>query len=130
MNKSQFFSNIPFSSTNFCLVKPEPVIIDDFLLSERVGCTRRVHWQPLDTGKCSVEYNIQFRNRHGTVLGNATNIRNNVSFYCTDDYASSYSVTMWASHKGIKGTESKVTILFVRRKITIAEAKGMQVFLI
>ena len=118
------------SSTNFCLVKPEPVIIDDFLLSEKVGCTRRVQWEPLDTGNCLVEYTIQFRNRYGTILGNATNIRNNVNFYCTDNYASSYSVTVWATHKGVKGTKSQVTILFVRREIINSEAKGMQIFLI
>ena len=118
------------SSTNFCLVKPEPVIIDDFLLSEKVGCTRRVQWEPLNTGNCPVEYTIQFRNRYGTILGNATNIRNNVNFYCRDNYASSYSVTMWATHKGVKGTKSQVTILFVRREIINSEAKGMQVFLI
>ena len=116
------------SSTHFCLVEPEPVSIDDFLLSERAGCTRRVQWQPLDTGNCPVEYNIQFMNRYGTILGNATNIRNNVSFYCTDDYANSYSVTMWATHKGIKGTESQVTILFVRQKIVNSETKGMQIY--
>ena len=81
-------------STNLYLVKPDPVIIDDFLLSEKVGCTLRVQWQPLDTGNCPVEYTIQFRNRYGTILGNATNIRNNVNFYCTDNYASFYSVTM------------------------------------
>ena len=118
------------SSTNFCLVKPEPVIIDDFLLSEKVGCTRRVQWEPLDTENCLVEYTIQFRNRYGTMLGNATNIRNNVNFYCTDNYASSYSVTMWATHKGVKGTKSQVTILFVRREIINSETKGMHVFLI
>ena len=118
------------SSTNFCLVKPEPVIIDDFLLSEKFGCTRRVQWEPLDTGNCLVEYTIQFRNRYGTILGNATNIRNNVNFYCTDNYASSYSVTMWATHKGVKGTKSQVTILFVRREIINSETKGMHVFLI
>lgn len=118
------------SSTNFCLVKPEPVIIDDFLLSEKVGCTRRVQWEPLDTGNCLVEYTIQFRNRYGTILGNATNIRNNVNFYCTDNYASSYSVTMWATHKGVKGTKSQVTILFVRREIINSETKGMHVLLI
>ena len=118
------------SSTNFCLVKPEPVIIDDFLLSEKVGCTLRVQWQPLDIGNCPVEYTIQFRNRYGTILGNATNIRNNINFYCTDNYASIYSVTMWATHKGVKGTKSHITILFVRREIINSEAKGMQVFLI
>lgn len=118
------------SSTNFCLVKPEPVIIDDFLLSEKVGCTRRVQWEPVDTGNCPVEYTIQFRNRYGTILGNATNIRNNVNFYCTDNYASSYSVTMWATHKGVKGTKSQVTILFIRREIINSETKGMHVFLI
>lgn len=117
-------------STNFCLVKPKPVIIDDFLLSEKVGCTRRVQWEPLDTGNCPVEYTIQFRNRYSPMLGNATNIRNNVNFYCTDNYASSYSVTMWATHKGVKGTKSQVTILFVRREIINSETKGMQVFLI
>ena len=118
------------SSTNFCLVKPEPVIIDDFLLSEKVGCTRRVQWEPLDTGNCPVEYTIQFRNRYGTMLGNATNIRKNINFYYTDNYASIYSVTMWATHKGVKGTKSHITILFVRREIINSEAKGMQDFLI
>lgn len=117
-------------STNFYLVKPDPAIIDDFLLSEKVGCSLRVQWQPLDTGNCPVEYTIQFRNRYGTILGNATNIRSNISFYCTDNYASIYSVTMWATHKGVKGTKSHITILFVRREIINSEAKGVQVFLI
>ena len=118
------------SSTNICLVKPGTVSTDDFLLSEKVGCARRVQWQPLDTGKCPVEYNIQFRNRYGAILGNATNIRKNVSFYCTNDYACSYSVKMWATYRGIKGTESQLTILIVKQKIIIAEAKGMKIFFI
>ena len=118
------------SSTTFCLVKPEPVIIDNFLLSEKVGCTRRVQCQRLDTGNCAMEYTIQFRNRHGAILDNATNIRNNVSICCTDNYASSYSVTRWATHKGVKGTKSLVTILFIGREIINSEAKGMQIFLI
>ena len=106
------------------------MIVDDFLLSKKVGCTRRVQWQPLNTGNCPVEYTIQFRNRYGTILGNATNIRNNVNFYCTDNYASSYSVTMWATQEGVRGTKSQVTILFARREIINSEAKGMQLFLI
>ena len=125
LNESWYFRDILFLSTNLCLVKPDQVIIDGFLPSDKAGCTRRVQWQPLDTGKCPVEYNIQFRNRYDKILGNVTNIRNNVNFYCTDDYANSYSVTMCATFKSIKGIESQVTLLCVIGKTVIHDRKGM-----
>ena len=59
----------------------------------------------------------------GTVMG----IRNNVSFYCTDDYANSYSVMMWAVHNGVKGTKSKVVALFTTPKTIITDRKGMHI---
>lgn len=71
-----------------------------------------------------MEYNIQFRNRYDKILGNVTNIRNNVNFYCTDDYANSYSVTMWATFKSIKGIESQVTLLCAIGKTVVHEKKG------
>ena len=35
-----------------------------------------------------------------------------------------------ATYRDIKGTESQLTILFVKRKIIIAEAKGMEIVFI
>ena len=90
-----------------------------------VACSRRVQWQHLDTGNCVVEYNIEFINNCGTILGTVTGINNNVSFYCTDDYANSSSVIMWAVQNGVKGTKSKVVALFTTQKTIITDTKGM-----
>lgn len=92
-----------------------------------VACSRHVQWQHLDTGNCVVEYNIEFINNCGTTLGTVTGIRNNVNFYCTDDYANSSSVKMWAVKNGVKGTKSKVVALFTTPKTTIADTKGMYI---
>lgn len=102
--------------------------IDGFLPYGKAGCTHRVQWQPLNTGKCPVEYNIQFQGRYGNILGNVTNVKNNVNFYCTDDYANSYSVTIWASYKGVKGIESQVTFLHTTKKAATVEKKGTETF--
>ena len=71
-----------------------------------------------------MEYNIEFINSCGTILGTVTGIKNNVSFYCTDDYANSSSVIMWAVQNGVKETKSKVVALFKTTK-TITDSKGM-----
>ena len=113
------------SQCNFCLVKPDPVRIKAFLTTDVVACSRRVQWQHLDTGNCVVEYNIEFINNCGTILGTVTGIRNNVSFYCTDDYGNSSSVVIWAVQNGFKGTKSKPAALFTTPKTIITVTKGM-----
>ena len=70
-----------------------------------------------------MKYNIEFKNNCDTILGNVTGIRNNVSFYCTDDYAESSSVTVWAVRKGVKGTKSEIA-LFATPKTIITDTKG------
>ena len=74
-----------------------------------------------------VEYNIEFINSCGEILGTVTGIRNNLNFYCTDDYASSFSVIMWAIQNGVKGTKSKVVALFTTPKAIITNTKGMHI---
>ena len=74
-----------------------------------------------------MEYNIEFKNNCDTILGTVTGIRNNVSFYCTDEYATSSSVTMWAIRKGVIGTKSKVVALFPTSKTIITETRGMYI---
>lgn len=113
----------PKSQCNFRLVKPDPVSAESFIISDTVGCRLRVQWQLLDTGTCAVKYNIEFKNNCDTILGNVTGIRNNVSFYCTDDYAESSSVTVWAVRKGVKGTKSEIA-LFATPKTIITDTKG------
>ena len=74
-----------------------------------------------------MEYNIEFMNNCGTTIGIVTGIRNNVSFYCTDDYANSSSVAMWAVRKGVKGTRSKEVPLFKTPRTIITNKKGMRI---
>ena len=126
INLSRNVSDILLNLINICLVKPDPVRIEAFLLSNEVRCRLHVQWQPIDTGKCPLEYNIQFWNSCGTILGTVTVARNNNGSYCTDAYNESYGVTMFATHKGVKGTETRVTILRTTRKTTITKAKGKQ----
>ena len=71
-----------------------------------------------------VEYNIEFKNDCDTILGTVTGIRNNDSFYCTDDYAKSSYMAMWAVQNGVKGTKSKALALFTKQK-TITDTEGM-----
>ena len=71
-----------------------------------------------------MEYNIEFKNDCDAILGTITGIRNNISLYCTDDYAKSSSVTMWAVRKGVSGIRSKVA-LFTTPKTTVTVKKGM-----
>ena len=92
-----------------------------------VACSRRVQWQHLDTGNCVVEYNIEFINNCGTILGTVTGIKNNVSVYCTVDYANSSSVIMWAVQNGVDGTKSKVVALFTTPKTIITDTNGMHI---
>lgn len=74
-----------------------------------------------------MEYNIEFINSCGTILGTVTGIKNNVSFYCTDDYANSSSVIMWAVQNGVKGTKSKVVALITTLKTIMTDSKGMHI---
>ena len=111
----------------FHLVKPDPVSIEAFLTSNTVACSRRVQWQLLDTGNCMVEYNIEFKNKCDTIVGTVTGIRNNVSFYCTDDYTKSSSVAMWAVHNGVSGTKSKTLPLLSTQKRTITDTEGRHI---
>ena len=115
------------SQCNFCLVKPDPVHIEAFVTTDTVACSRRVQWQHLDTGNCVVEYNIEFINNCGTILGTVTGIRNNVSFYCTDEYANSSSVIMWAVQNGVKGTKSKIVALFTTPQTILTDTKGKHI---
>lgn len=115
------------SQHNFRLVKPGPVHIESFLITDTVACSRRVQWQHLDTGNCAVEYNIEFKNTRGTIVGTVTGIRNNVSFYCTDDYINSFSVTMWAVLKGIKGTKSIIEAFITAPKTMSTDKNGMYI---
>ena len=109
----------------FYLVKPDPVHIDHFLPSGKFGCNRRVQWQPIDTGACQVNYNIQFRDNSSTIVGSVTGVKDNVNIFCTDDYSNSLSVTMWASHNGVNGNKSQVELFHNTRKRLVAEAEGM-----
>ena len=84
-----------------------------------------MQWQPLDTGKCFVKYNIKFIDRCGRIVGNITTVRNNISFYCTEDYANIYSLIIWATYNGVKGTESQIALLRTTPKTTITSANGM-----
>ena len=106
-------------------MKPGPVHIESFLTSATVSCNCRVQWQLLDTGHCPVKYNIEFIDNCGKILGNITDIGNNVSFYCTNNYARSYSVTMWASRIGVRGPKSQAAILLTTSKSVLSNAKGM-----
>lgn len=74
-----------------------------------------------------VEYNIKFKNSCDTILGTVTGIRNNVSFYCTDDYTKSSPVAMWAVQNGVKGPESKALALFTTQKTIITDTKDMYI---
>ena len=117
----------PVSQCNFCLVKADPVHIEAFGTTDMVACSRRVQWQHLDTGNCVVEYNIEFIDNCGTILGTVMGIGNNISFYCTDDYANSSSVIMWAVQNGVKGTRSKAVALFTMPKTIITDTKGIPI---
>ena len=110
-------------------MKLDPVRIEGFFTSDTVSCNRRVQWQRLNTGHCTVEYNIEFKDNCGKIFGNITDIRNNVTFYCTDDYDDSYSVTMWASLNGLRGAKSQVAVLITTPKVVLSNAKGNHVVL-
>ena len=93
---------------NFLLVVPAKVSIDNFFAVDgKSGCngTRRVQWQPLDTGSCSVAYTIEFRNKTGDITGTVENIIG--TSYCTKDYDMAVLVIMWATYEGRKGIKSE-----------------------
>ena len=117
----QMFQTLP---CNFLLVVPAKVIIDNFFRNDdQHGCngTRRVQWQRLDTGTCSVEYTIEFKNSTGGVIGTVTNMNNKIS-YCTNDYDSADSAVMWATYKGTQGNKSEEKLLTARPKQTTSRA--------
>lgn len=72
-----------------------------------------------------MKYNIEFIDKCGKILGKVADIGDNVSFYCTDDYADSYSVTMWASRNGVRGTKTQVATPLKTPKAVLSNAKGM-----
>ena len=79
---------------------PAQVKIDNFFQNdEQVGCnsTRRVQWQPVNTGSCSVEYAIEFRNITNNIIGVVESITD--SFYCTSDNDNAISVIVWATYE-------------------------------
>ena len=91
---------------------PGKVEIDNFFRNDdQVGCnsTRRVQWQPINTGSCTVECAIAFRNSADDTIGTIEHIRD--SFYCTSGYDNANSVIIWATYKGTKGPESEANFL-------------------
>ena len=97
---------------NFHLVTPAKVEIDYFSQKyKQVGCngTRRVKWDPLITGNCSVKYTIEFRNGTNDTIDIVRNITD--TFYCTSDFDNAKSIVMWATYKGTEGDKSNVTFL-------------------
>ena len=106
---------LKFLLCNFLLVVPAQVKIGNFFQNdEQVGCngTRRVQWQPVDTGSCSVEYAIEFRNGANNIIRVVENITG--SFYCTSHHDNAISVTVWATYKGTQGVKSKPAFLTAR----------------
>ena len=96
---------------DFVLVVPTKVEIDDFFRNdEQVGCngTRRVKWQPIKTGSCSVEYTIDFRNSANDSIDTVENITGNS--YCSSKYNNATSVIMWATYKGTSGIKSEAKL--------------------
>ena len=73
-----------------------------------------------------MKYNIQFRDNGSTIVGTVIGVKRNVNIFCTDDYANSTSVTMWAKHNGVKGNESQIELLHNTWTPVVTEAKGMQ----
>ena len=98
---------------NFLLVVPTKVQIDNFFKNDdKVGCneTRRVQWHEINTGNCSVQYTIEFRNTTDGITGTENNISGN--FYCTNQYDSATSVIMFATYNdGTRGNRSEVKFL-------------------
>ena len=94
--------------------------IDSILPSEKAGCLSHVQWQPLDTGKCAAEYNIKFTDRFSRIVGIVKTVKNNITSFCTADYANIHSLIIWATYSGVKGTESQVIVLTTTRETIIA----------
>ena len=91
---------------------PAQVKIDNFFQNdEQVGCnsTRRVQWQPVNTGSCSVEYAIEFRNITNNIIGVVESITD--SFYCTRDNDNAISVIVWATYESKQGVKSENAFL-------------------
>lgn len=96
---------------NFLLVIPVQVKKVKFFPNDgQVGCngTRRVEWQPIKTGSCPVEYNIQFRKDEDIILGKIENTLG--TFYCTSDYNNATSVVVWATYEVRQGNASEETL--------------------
>ena len=97
---------------NFLLVTAAEVKIDNFFqVDDQPNCngTRRVQWQPINTGNCSVEYTIEFRNNINGTIGTEESITGN--FYCTSKYDNATSVIMWATYEGTQGFKSDPRLL-------------------
>ena len=112
--KSKCFVRFKHQPIIFLSVLPEKVTIDDFSQNhDPVGCngTRRVQWQLINVGSCSVEYTIEFKNSAQDVIGTVKDIKNKTFFYCTSDFDNAASVIMWATYKGTQGIRSEVKYL-------------------
>ena len=110
------FSLKIFVFCNFLLVVPDQVKIDHFFQNdEQVRCngTRHVQWQPINTGSCSVEYTIEFRNSKIITIGVVESITGN--FYCTSDYDNAILVIVWATYESKQGLKSEPALLTTRR---------------
>ena len=127
---------------------PAQVKIDNFFQNdEQVECngTRRVQWQPVNTGSCSVEYAIEFRKITNNIIGVVENITG--SFYCTSDNDNAISVIVWATYESKQGVQSKPAFLaatlattttitttittppIITNKLTGKMAKGIKLFI-
>ena len=125
------------SYSNFYLVIPVQVNIDGFFRNDdQVWCngSRRVQWQLLDTGYCSVQYTIQFRNSTNDTIDTVENIIGH--FYCTSNHNNAISVIMWATYKGRKGIRSNETHLApappttpAATTLSPAKTKGIGIFM-
>ena len=101
------------------LVTPEQVDINGFFATSDNECSRRrVEWKLLDTG-CIVEYNIQFLDNNGMILGNETVKKDNINFFCADNYTNASSVIMSATFNGVTGIDSAQTPFQITTTTTI-----------
>ena len=104
--------------SNFLLVTAAKVTIDNFFrVDSKPGCngTRRVQWQPIDTGNCLVEYTMEFR-KSSEIVGTVENIRG--PSYCTRDHDNATSVIIWATYEGRQGIKSDAKPLTLTQEST------------
>ena len=56
-----------------------------------------------------MEYNIRFLDNNDVILGNETVNKDNINFFCADNYTNASSVTMSATFNGVTGIYSAQT---------------------